>query len=48
MFHMPLGRCRYAAGAADMRGRQYVCDHYGWEATLGNLDAMFSRGVAVA
>jgi sugar transferase (PEP-CTERM/EpsH1 system associated) len=35
-------------GATDMRGRQYVCDHYGWEATLGNLDAMFSRGAAVA
>jgi glycosyltransferase involved in cell wall biosynthesis len=35
-------------GAADLRGRQYVCNHYGWEATLGNLDTMFSRGAAVA
>ena len=25
----------------DTRGRQYVCDHYGWEATLGSLDAIF-------
>jgi len=39
---------RSAADATDTRGRQYVCDHYGWEATLGNLDAMFSRGAAVA
>jgi sugar transferase (PEP-CTERM/EpsH1 system associated) len=39
---------RSAAGATDMRGRQYVCDHYGWEATLGSLEAMFSRGAAVA
>jgi polysaccharide biosynthesis protein PslH len=39
---------RSAAGEQDARGRKYVCEHYGWDATLRSLDAMFSRGVAVA
>jgi sugar transferase (PEP-CTERM/EpsH1 system associated) len=39
---------RSARGEQDGRGRKYVCDHYGWEATLSNLDAVFSRGAAVA
>lgn len=39
---------RSAAGEQDGLGRQYVRDHYGWEATLRSLDAMFSRGAAVA
>lgn len=39
---------RVAAGEQDSRGRKYVCDHYGWEATLQSLDTMFSRGAAVA
>jgi sugar transferase (PEP-CTERM/EpsH1 system associated) len=39
---------RSAAGESDGRGRQYVCDHYGWEATLQSLDTMFARGAAVA
>lgn len=37
---------RPAAVEQDTRGRQYVCDHYGWEATLGSLDAIFSRRAA--
>lgn len=34
---------RSAAGEEDARGRQYVCNHYGWDATLASLDAIFSR-----
>jgi sugar transferase (PEP-CTERM/EpsH1 system associated) len=34
---------RSTAGEQDTRGRQYVCDHYGWEAMLGSLDAIFAR-----
>ena len=39
---------RSTAGEQDTRGRQYVCDHYGWDAALRSLDTMFSRGAAVA